>query len=195
MVSMESMLRRLSKCGTTIDVTYVIVGGIAVIIYGRPRFTQDIDVIIEYNREKLTQFLALLEKHDFKILSFVKRRLLEDQKRVDILDKRSVLRLELLPATGELELLSLENIRMKQYKGIDLPVVSPEMLLLGKLIYLGDISKVTQENLLKYKDVRDFCSIYSQRKAKMNMEWLKRKTERFNVAQRRKTLINLCHTL
>lgn len=194
-MNMESMLRRLSQCGNTANVNYVIVGGIAVIIYGRPRFTQDIDVIIEYDREKLKQFLALLGKHDFKILNFVEQRLLEEKRRVDILDERSVLRLELLPATEQLAFLTLDNIRLQRYKGLELPVTSPEMLLLGKLIYLGDISKVNRESLLQYTDVRDFCSIYRQQKVKMDLEWLKEKVEVFNVDPRWRTLVNLCRSL
>lgn len=47
-------------------IKYIIVGGVAVNLYGIPRMTYDIDLLLDLEDENLTKFLHLLKKWGFK---------------------------------------------------------------------------------------------------------------------------------
>jgi len=47
-------------------IKYIIVGGLAVNLYGIPRMTYDLDLILDLEKANLTKFLNLLKKWGFK---------------------------------------------------------------------------------------------------------------------------------
>ncbi len=47
-------------------VEYVLIGGIAVILHGVLRFTADIDIIINFEKENVKKFLKILKKFNLK---------------------------------------------------------------------------------------------------------------------------------
>ncbi|MCX7735960.1 MAG: nucleotidyltransferase family protein [Candidatus Kapabacteria bacterium] len=48
------------------DIKYLIVGGLAVNLYGVPRITQDIDIIVSTDEENLIKILQILENLNYK---------------------------------------------------------------------------------------------------------------------------------
>ncbi|MFH1905376.1 MAG: nucleotidyl transferase AbiEii/AbiGii toxin family protein [bacterium] len=76
------MFRRLiSKIGrvlSTNKIPYMIIGGHAVILYGEPRFTRDIDITLGVGNERLQDILSIINQISLQILpenidSFVKK--------------------------------------------------------------------------------------------------------------------------
>ena len=76
------MFRRLiSKIGrvlSTNEIPYMIIGGHAVILYGEPRFTRDIDITLGVGNERLQDILSIINQISLQILpenidSFVKK--------------------------------------------------------------------------------------------------------------------------
>lgn len=53
----EKLLADLTKAG----VDYAVVGGVAVIANGYPRFTEDLDILVSDSRENLTKLLEVLK--------------------------------------------------------------------------------------------------------------------------------------
>lgn len=47
------------------DVRYLIVGGLSVNLYGVPRVTQDIDIVIAMSKENILKITSLLEKSGY----------------------------------------------------------------------------------------------------------------------------------
>lgn len=62
---LERQLQALVKCLTAQKIKYVILGGIAVSIYGEPRLTADIDVNIIFDKRKINEFLKRVKKYGF----------------------------------------------------------------------------------------------------------------------------------
>lgn len=66
------------------DIRYIVVGGIAVNLYGIPRMTYDIDLLLDLEDRNLKRFLCLLKSWRFKpkilvdIMDFAKRDKRED---------------------------------------------------------------------------------------------------------------------
>jgi len=57
----QIFISRLNK----IDVRYMITGAVAVIIYGEPRLTQDIDLVIELKTEDIEDFRKSFASKEF----------------------------------------------------------------------------------------------------------------------------------
>ena len=113
-------------------VEYLIIGGIAVGVFGEPRFTQDVDIIIFIKKPELGSFLVRAEEMGF---SFDRKMVLSEAK------ERGVFRLfledlhlDLLIAYTELERRALKRkVSVKIFdKDVFLP--SKEDLLLLKII-------------------------------------------------------------
>jgi predicted nucleotidyltransferase len=80
MLDYLSIFKELIKKG----VKFIVVGGIAVNLYGIPRMTYDIDLLLDLDDENLENFLRLLKEWGFKpkvpvdIMDFARRKMRED---------------------------------------------------------------------------------------------------------------------
>jgi len=80
MLDYLAIFKKLNEKG----IKYIVVGGVAVNLYGIPRMTYDIDLILDLEDEGLKKFLALLKGWGFKpkvpvnIMDFAKRDKRED---------------------------------------------------------------------------------------------------------------------
>lgn len=99
MAEIADILTRLETIFAEIQLKYVIVGGLAAIIKGKPRTTMDIDLIIENDLEKIQLFLKALKLHDFEVLEDQVKLSLKEGAPLSIFDKKSILRLDIKVAT------------------------------------------------------------------------------------------------
>ena len=56
----EQVLRAVLPTLEQLGIPYILTGGIAATLHGRPRFTQDIDVVIDPTKAQLLQLLDAL---------------------------------------------------------------------------------------------------------------------------------------
>jgi hypothetical protein len=92
MAEIENILSRLEIIFKATKLKYVIVGGIAVIHYGHVRTTQDIDIIIEDDYSKISQFIGLLKVNKFDVMDDQFQLAYEEKTNISIFDKNSFLR-------------------------------------------------------------------------------------------------------
>lgn len=55
------LLARIAKILKRLEIPYLITGGIAVLVWGRPRFTADIDIVVEIGEMGITKFALALK--------------------------------------------------------------------------------------------------------------------------------------
>lgn len=184
-----NLLQRMIHALKQLKLEYVVVGGVAVIIKGEPRTTRDVDVIVEpdVNRENL---LHSFQKKDFEFVQdpFTK---LKNNSMITILDKQSSLTVDLKVAKSEIDQLALTHKQFYTYKGLKIPIPSPEIILLGKLIYLGDITNEKRTFLLKISDVTDFTAVFNRNKQKIDKGWLKKKAKQYGLERSLQRLLDL----
>ena len=58
----EAVFAALQRAG----VRYLVVGGVAVVLHGYPRFTADLDLVVALDRENVLGFLAALDALDYR---------------------------------------------------------------------------------------------------------------------------------
>jgi len=72
----EELLFRIGKILNKLRIPYIITGGVAVVVWGRPRFTADIDVVIELVSQKIDEIFSELRKIDKNI--YIRKKMIED---------------------------------------------------------------------------------------------------------------------
>ncbi len=132
----DELLRKLGKVLAKLRIPYLITGGIAVVAWGRPRFTADIDVVIELLPKNLEQLAKELEAIDNDV--YVDRnmmsRALTTQGEFNFIHPSSGLKVDFWILTNE----KFDRERMRRrikrkIAGIPLFFSSPEDLILIKL--------------------------------------------------------------
>ncbi len=123
-------------------VKYAVVGGIAVNLYGIPRMTYDIDLLLELEDENLNKFLRLVKRWGFKpkvpvdIMDFAKK-----EKREDWIRNKNMKAFALVNpawAISEIDLIintpidykkASKNINRITLRDVSIPVVSIDDLI------------------------------------------------------------------
>lgn len=182
MAEFLDILTRLIQALKKAELKYVIVGGLAAIIRGRPRTTMDIDLIIEENLVKAKIFLNHLKKNNFDVMDDQILMELNEKTNATIFDKNSVIRLDLKIAYKKDEQEVLAQAQHIIFKGVELEIASIEQILYGKILYLGDISDVSRSDLLNFNDVLDFIAVF-KRSSNIDMEWLKTKVTKMGLIE------------
>ena len=169
----------------------MIVGGIAIIHYGHIRTTQDIDLIIEDKSEKFLEFLELLKKNEFDISETEFFQGHKEKSHISVFDKKSFLRLDIKIANKFSDNEVLNNAILKKVIDIELYLPPIEYVLLGKLMYIGNIDDIPDSELLEYQDITDFLTIYHVNKEKIKIDFLKEKVHNSGLESTYKRLLSL----
>lgn len=61
----QNLLVKISKILNQLNIPYLVTGGMAVYVWGRPRFTADIDRVIELTIEKVEQLVQILSRSGY----------------------------------------------------------------------------------------------------------------------------------
>jgi len=191
MLEMENILKRLKLVLEDIKIKYVIVGGIAVIHYGFARTTRDIDLIIEDNPSKFSQLISSLNTHNFDVLEDQFFMGYKEKTHVSIFDKKTPMWIDLKVAQKKMELDVLNNAIKKKIFNDELYIAPLEYVLIGKLVFMGDINDESDSDLLSFGDVKDFLTLYYANKENIDMNLLTKKALEMRIESRMKRLLSL----
>jgi len=129
-------------------IRFHLTGGLTSVLYGEPRMTQDVDIVVE-NRavtHQLDSFVALLEESDFLFDVASLRQAVEQHGMFQLFDNVEALKLDIYPReliAGELDRSCLVEI----FDGMELPVVSRADAAASKLIWIGKGSHKSRRDL------------------------------------------------
>jgi len=181
LAEIENILSRLEIIFKTTKLKYVIVGGIAVIHYGHVRTTQDIDIIIEDDYSKISQFIGLLKAYEFDVMDDQFKLAYQEKTNISIFDKNSFLRLDIKVADKKREREVLSHAKKEKILRKDLFIAPLEYVLIGKLIYMGLIDDIPISELLEYQDVVDFLTLFHANKEIIDLTFLNNKAKQIGL--------------
>jgi len=127
-------------------VEYVIVGGVLVSIYGEPRATKDVDVIVNLklgNEELIRRFLITAKKYDLEVIGGIEtiRRALKEHIHFTVFNKSYLYWMDVQGIYSILDKIVFETRRKMQILGLEAWVESLEALIVAKLsVYYSDQS-------------------------------------------------------
>jgi predicted nucleotidyltransferase len=115
-------------------IPYMIIGGQAVLVYGEPRMTRDIDVTLGVGTERLGEILEATRKHHWRVLSddpmpFVQRTMV-----LPCIDEASGIRLDFIFSFSPYERQAMDRIRRVDIDGTSVRFASPEDLIIHKIV-------------------------------------------------------------
>jgi len=178
MAEFKTFFLKLVECFNITQINYVIVGGLAAIIRGRARTTTDIDVIVENKPVLVTILLDCLEQNGIDIMKDQARMAMKEGSSISIFDKTSYARLDLKIARNIDENDVLKTAKPEMYENIQIKVATVEEILYGKLLYMGPIDDLLDDEILNYTDAVDFLVLYNQYKDTLDKKTLANKIRR-----------------
>jgi predicted nucleotidyltransferase len=150
----EEILSRIGACLKKHNLPYMIIGGQAVLLYGEPRLTRDIDITLGINIDRLNNILAAVKELTLKpipndIKSFVKQTMV-----LPTVDETTGIRVDFIFSFTQYELEAIKRARNIAIMGQEVVFASPEDLIIHKIFAgrprdLEDVKSV----IIKNKDM------------------------------------------
>lgn len=171
------LLVNIAKILKQLKIPYIVTGGIAVLIWGRPRFTADIDIIVELQPEKIDDFekaLLGLSKAGYIDKESI-RQALYRQGEFNFIDGETGVKVDfwILKEKDPFDTSRLKRKMAKNILGERVYFTSPEDLILIKLKWY----KQTQSN----RHLEDVESIVKISGSKLDMKYLKQWARKLGV--------------
>lgn len=142
--TVEKATRILQRLGVRFHLT----GGVSSVLYGDPRMTQDIDIVVENETlaDQLEPFFSMLGESDFLFDASSVRNALEKRELFQLFDNVEALKLDIYPReliAGELD----RSCQVEVFAGVHLPVVSRVDAAAAKLIWISKGSHKSRRDL------------------------------------------------
>ncbi len=132
----RQLLAKVVKVLDELDIPYMVTGGMAVLIWGRPRFTADVDIIIELKTNNIKALAsALMNISEFGYVDEDSmREALNNHGEFNFIDGGSGVKVDFwVIGDDHPEIKRFKNRQVKEVLGQQVNFISPEDLILSKL--------------------------------------------------------------
>jgi len=130
----EELLERLERALSKHKIPYMIIGGQAVLVYGEPRFSKDIDLTLGMEPAQVDTLLKLLKPLGFKVLVDQPKTFVETTCILPCQDAKTGLRLDFIFSFSAYERQALERVRRVPIGKSKVAFASAEDLVIHKII-------------------------------------------------------------
>jgi len=114
----EQFLKRIAKTLDQRRIPYMIIGGQAAIVHGRPRVTQDVDITLGMDTDRLEAVIASCRALRLKLLPENPRKFSEETQVLPVRDAQSGLRVDFIFSSTPYERQAIDRatvVRMTRY--------------------------------------------------------------------------------
>ena len=117
-------------------IPYMVTGSLALSLYAQPRFTRDIDLVVELHAKDVDALLADLSD-GFLCNEQTMRTAVEERRLFNVIHKESITKVDFVVRKDEpFREIEFQRRRRESIGGRDVWVVSPEDLVLSKLLWV-----------------------------------------------------------
>ncbi|MHA2221542.1 MAG: hypothetical protein ACXAAO_05745 [Candidatus Thorarchaeota archaeon] len=141
-------------------ISYVVVGGVAVMYHGVPRTTVDIYFILQIEDEEIPVFVDFLSSKGFNASVEDIRTALDEQSHSTSFFRDSLLRLDIQGIYSEFDRLTLERAISVNLFDTSIMIGSAEDTLVNKILFQGE------------QDLRDALGIFTRNHEKLDIEYI-----------------------
>jgi len=169
-----SQFKALKVLFNTLKIKYAVIGGMAVLLYGEPRLTLDIDVSAAIAKADVGKFLLMAKRFGFRPIPNNIMRFIAKTNVIPLRYSKgtSIGRCDIIIAQNAIEQETIERARPKKVGSVNMCVVSAEDLI---------IHKITSS---RPRDREDLAGIIRRQKGKLDLEYIRRwlrKIDRVNA--------------
>ena len=172
----KKFLVQITSILDDVGVDYFITGGFAVAIWGRPRSTSDIDVVVQINQSQIRRLIKALK--ELSKLGYIEeetvREAVRNKGEFNFIDPETGLKIDFWVAKDD----SRTAIQFKRKKseiinGKKVYFISPEDLVLNKLLWHKQ-----SDSILQLDDIKSILKISGK---KLDMKYLRKLAVQINV--------------
>lgn len=127
---LEKIALGLEKRG----LAYMVIGGQAVLLYGEPRLTKDIDITIAAGPERLPEVLEMVRAFEWQVLVTSPAEFVRERMVLPCLEPVSGIRIDFIFSFSLYERQAMERVRRVQIGSAQVCFVSPEDLIIHKIV-------------------------------------------------------------
>lgn len=152
----QELLKSIAKALSDSRMPYMIIGGQAVLLYGEPRLTRDIDVTVGVNFEKLPLLLEVARKANLQILSEKPENFVKETMVLPTREEKSGIRVDFILSFTPYEKQAIERAKPVHIEETNVYFASPEDVIIHKIFAgrprdLEDIKGI----LIKQSEIND----------------------------------------
>jgi predicted nucleotidyltransferase len=130
----QKLLKRVGKELNRVGIPYMVIGGQAVLLYGEPRLTKDIDITLGIGIDGLEKVKGVARKINLKILvdnpeEFVSRTMV-----LPLMDEKSNIRVDFIFSYSSYERQAIERAVDVKIGGVNVKFASLEDVVIHKII-------------------------------------------------------------
>jgi hypothetical protein len=115
-------------------IPYMIIGGQAVLIYGEPRLTRDVDVTLGAGPERLPEILEFVRASAWRVLAEAPSEFVQRTMVLPCLDPASGLRIDFIFSNSAYEQQAMERVRRLEIGKAAMRFAAPEDVIVHKVI-------------------------------------------------------------
>jgi predicted nucleotidyltransferase len=147
----EKLLEKIAKVLNTTSIPYMVVGGQAVLLYGRPRLTRDIDITLGVNVDRLPDMVNAVATMDLNIIPEDYKTFVERTFVLPVKDEKSGIRVDFIFSFTPYEQQALQRVNKVKIKGALVNFASAEDVIIhkvfsGRPIDLEDVRSIMIKN-------------------------------------------------
>lgn len=173
------LLVNVAKVLNQLNIPYIVSGGVAILIWGRPRFTADIDIVMELKDsdvDKLERGLLKKSKGSYIDVNSI-RQALADKSEFNFIDNETGMKVDfwVLKENDPFDISRMNRKVAKKIFGEKIYFSSAEDLILSKLIWY----KISPSE----RQMDDVKSIFKISGTKLNKKYLNKWAEKLALSQ------------
>lgn len=130
----QRLLKKISQALNSASIPYMIIGGQAVLLYGEPRLTKDIDITLGIGTDSFDKIEELVKKLRLKILSKDSRTFAKRTMVLPVADEKSGIRIDLIFSFSPYERQAIARARKVTFDEVDVNFASLEDVVIHKIV-------------------------------------------------------------
>ncbi len=169
-MEIEDLLIKIAKILKKLDISYAVTGGMAVSVWGRPRYTADIDIIVlleQKNISRLAKELLGIDKNVY-VSKEAMEKALKTKGEFNFIHPQSRLKVDFWISKGKFNEEEIKRGVSQKIEGEKVIFVSPEDLILSKLLWY-----LQSESTRQLEDINSVLKI-----SKVNIDFIKKEAKK-----------------
>ncbi|MBD3275166.1 MAG: hypothetical protein GF372_07640 [Candidatus Marinimicrobia bacterium] len=130
----REILKKLSVQLDKNEIPYVVIGGQAVLLYGEPRQTKDIDITLGLDVDQTDRVLEVAKSLELNVLVEEPIDFVQRTRVLPLLEPNSGIRIDFIFSFSPFERESIERSNKKKLDGIEVNFASKENLIVHKIV-------------------------------------------------------------
>ncbi len=130
----QALLAQLSEALDNHNIPYMVIGGQAVLVYGEPRFTKDIDITLGVGVDRLDDVLKIVDAIHWRVLTPTPADFVQKTMVLPCQEDVTGVRLDLVFSFSPYERQAMERVRRIAFLGKEVRFASPEDLIIHKVV-------------------------------------------------------------